>query len=204
MFTRSLSIILFALIAASAGAESCPAKKQVYKLVPGSVKFEWTAFKTNEKLAVSGGFTSILVEAPTQAKNPDALLAGVSFAIDGMSVSSGSPERDKSLQESFFGKFQPNANIEGDIRQAQDGKALVELRLNGTTHQIPLTYILQEANQFVEAKGKIDMLEAALHGPFAAIHEHCKLLHTGADGVSKTWTDVELKVSARVMHTCEK
>jgi hypothetical protein len=185
-------------------SEECDGSKESLRLVPGSVKLQWTAFKTTEKLGVSGSFTSILVEAPTHADSEEKLLSGISFSIDGLSVASGNPERDRSLKESFFALLKPNANIDGDIKEAKDGKAILELRLNGKKALVPFTYVFDKTASSVVAKGKIDMLEIGLDAPFAAIHERCTLLHTGADGVSKTWTDVELEVSAKVNKACAK
>jgi hypothetical protein len=46
------------------------------------------------------------------------------------------------------------------------------------------------------------MLDFSLGGPLALLHEACKALHTGADGVAKTWTEVTLKVNATVVKNC--
>jgi hypothetical protein len=47
------------------------------------------------------------------------------------------------------------------------------------------------------------MLDFALNGPWSSLHEACKALHTGADGVAKTWTEVMLTVSANVARICK-
>ena len=55
----------------------------------------------------------------------------------------------------------------------------------------------------LEASVTVDMMDFALDGPWASIHETCKALHTGADGVAKTWTEVMLKVTADVAKICK-
>ena len=54
-------------------------------------------------------------------------------------------------------------------------------------------------NNLVEIKGIID-IGVDLGGVLAydSIHEKCEQLHTGGDGVSKTWTEVEVLVKVPI------
>ena len=82
--------------------------------------------------------------------------------------------------------------------QGDDQKATIEMKItmNGVSRVVPFAYTATPEGEVV-AKGSIDMLDFALKDAHDSIHQTCEELHRGKDGVSKTWTEVDLTVTGR-------
>ena len=59
-------------------------------------------------------------------------------------------------------------------------------------------------DDMLEANGEFDMLDFGLSDALASIHLACEQLHKGKDGVSKTWPNVGINVSAKIIQDCGK
>ena len=64
-------------------------------------------------------------------------------------------------------------------------------------------YYGRRKNTIRAAKAAVDMMDFALQKPFDSIHQACEEQHTGEDGVSKTWTDLELALSGTFEKSCD-
>jgi len=69
------------------------------------------------------------------------------------------------------------------------------------TRVVPFAYTVTPAGE-VTAKGSIDMLDFALKDAHDSIHQTCEELHKGQDGVSRTWTDVDLTLTGKFTKSC--
>lgn len=206
MKTFSLLLILCAFASShSFAAESCQ-----YSITPDSVKVNWSAFKTTAKVEVKGSFPSVKVEGAGKAKKSlKKLLEGVSAKIkiaDQTGISTGNPARDQTLFEHFFSLFAVKKPISGGIQdlKGDDAKGTFNLKLsmNGKTIQAPFTYARSEDGKLT-AKGGIDVLGFGLDEPFQELHHTCEALHKGPDGVSRTWSEAEIYLTAEVVKTCK-
>jgi hypothetical protein len=54
------------------------------------------------------------------------------------------------------------------------------------------------------ATGALDVLDFGLKTAFDDLHKTCEALHTGPDGVSKTWSEVALQIQAKLISGCGK
>lgn len=136
----------------------------------------WTAFKTEDKIGVSGSFDEIE-------------LNGNSFVINTKSVNSGNPDRDPKLSGIFFAAMSDSL-ITGSYGMPMDNKIPVTLKMNGVEKTFDFDYMENDSSTVVS--GSIDMIsDFSGNAAFDAIHEACYDLHAG-----KTWTDVDLKVVA--------
>lgn len=197
---------LFALIAAlSLGA--CAPKKSActYQGDPKAIQIGWTAFKTSEKTPVKGHFTKFQAMGPGSAESLEKLLTGLHMDIDGASVETDNPARNATIQQFFFEKFNPAfaihamaTKLEGDD---QKGTLTINIKLNGVAKDVPFAYTVN-AEGLLEAKGTIDMMDFSLQPAFDSLHQACEDLHKGKDGVSKTWTQVDLSVSGKFQKSC--
>lgn len=134
----------------------------------------WTAFKTPDKIGVSGTFDEIQ-------------LTDNAFVINTKSVNSGNEERDPKLREFFFANLSDSL-ITGNYGIPSSNKIPVTLKMNGVEKTFDFDYMVNDTATIVT--GKIDMLaDFSGNAAFEAIHNACKELHLG-----KTWTDVDLKV----------
>lgn len=189
-----------ALGPAQAAAETC-----TYSVDPNGISLVWTAFKFTEKTAVNGKFNVRTVSGPTSASSPIELARGLAMEIDGASVETDNPARNATIGEFFFGKLAPSAKIQASVADVKgdEGKGTIDMKIamNGVTRVVPFAYTATPAGE-VTAKGSIDMLDFALKDAHDSIHQTCEELHKGEDGVSKTWTDVDLTVTGKFTKSC--
>jgi polyisoprenoid-binding protein YceI len=188
---------------AYAHPQPCSAGPEQFGIEPGSLAFTWTAYKFTEKKPVSGSFSKVLLKAPTTATTQKELFQGVSFSIDTESVSSGDPVRDQNLREAFFGLLTPKTNIEGKVKNVDEKMLAIELHLHGQNFTVQLPYLVEADGQTIKAAGDFNMLDIGFAKAFESLHERCKLLHTGTDGVSKTWPDFHIEIAAKMTKTCQ-
>ena len=103
-------------------------------------------------------------------------------------------------------KFAPQhalkANVVSSTGDNKNGTMNINIEMNGVSKVLPFSYSYEAAKGVLEAKSVMDMMDFNLQAPFKSIHEACKVLHTGPDGVAKTWTEVALQVTAEVIETC--
>lgn len=196
----ALALGASALLAPTVADAAC-----TYSVGPDAVKVEWTAFKLTEKVGVTGTFNTATLSGPTQSDSLVALAKGLSMKIDGASVESNNPGRNATISQFFFQKFTPPSEISGKVASVNGddtkGTLHVAITMNGTTKIVPFAYTISDAHE-VEATATIDMMDFALRKAFNSLHMACEEQHTGKDGVSKTWTDVGLKLSGKFAASC--
>lgn len=180
-------------------------------LDPASVQVVWTAFKTTQKIGVNGNFTTLKVSAPEKgAKSIGKLLNALKaeIKIEGAaSLSTGNPGRDQTLFDHFFKYLKGPVQIRGNVRNAEGtdekGEMMLHLDLNGKKKAVPMTWARTTEGVFT-AKGSLDVLDFGLKTAFDDLHQTCEALHTGPDGISKTWSEVALQIQAKLNPGCSK
>lgn len=149
-----------------------------------TARISWKAFKTYEKIGVSGSFNRVTF-APHSEASIENLLVGSKVTIDTTTVNSGNSGRDVTLIKSFF-KVQNLDTLNGVIVGVKDSKAITQITLNHVTKTIPLAYVVQEGK--IIAKGTIDLGDFDLLPSLHSLSNACFDLHGG-----KTWQDVEIE-----------
>lgn len=176
-----------------------------YSVAANAVKVEWTAFKFTEKKGVTGTFHTARLAGPTSAATLTDLAKGLTMEIDGTSIESGDPARNATVSEFFFQQFKPNAKITGQAVEVtgddKSGIIKMKISLNGTSQVVPFAYAIGEKGA-VEAKGSIDMLDFSLQPAYDTLHKACEEKHVGPDGVSKTWTTVDIRLTGAFQEKC--
>jgi hypothetical protein len=92
--------------------------------------------------------------------------------------------------------------IEGKIKALKDdGKAVFEIMMNDITIDVDGEYTLEGA----VFKWSTDVDVSQWNGLMAveSLNEACKDLHTGEDGVSKTWSEVNLSLEVELLSDCD-
>ncbi len=176
----------------------------IYTMLKDSSSVNWTAFKTNDRLGVKGHFDEFKVWLPEDVSSPVAALVGTSFDIGTKSVNTGDLVRDPKLVKFFFNVLTDGQTIKGSIKSAdgneKEGNGLIELMFNGVTKDISYTYQIKGNNIYL--KTGIDLEEWDGSDAVKSLNTECYDLHTGADGASKLWPDVEIEVVAALKKKC--
>jgi len=189
--------IAFLALALSLSAISC--KKEVEK-IPAKFSVEsktitvnWTGYKTTDKVAVNGVFQEIVINNVKTDTSAVGALSGSNFDIPVSSLFSKDPTRDSKLKELFFGVMDATVSLTGTLTLNLDGTGNVDLKMNGVQHKIPITYVA--SGQLVELEGILNLEDFKAESALASISEACFDLHKGADGVSKTWSEVGISAA---------
>ena len=164
----------------------------------------WTAFKTSDKAPVGGQFDQVNVTATERSTKITDVLESVKFNIPTSSTNTANEDRDEKLITSFFGAMNSTDLILGQVKSVEgDNKAgtcTFYLTLNNIEKETVLNYSVEDAT--IKLTGEIDMLDFDAEAAVASLNEVCKALHTGADGVTKTWSTVELAIETTLKKEC--
>lgn len=177
-----------------------------YKLDVANTKVIWNGYKTNDKVKVVGYFNEFSTDRENQEFNSiDELVNGLTFSIKSSSSLSGDPIRDKNLQDHFFSFLTKEFLINGTLAQPINDSIDVTFDVFGQKRilRFGCQYnTVPDSDYMIEISGSID-LESQFGGlqAFNAISKKCYDLHKGADGVSKTWKQVDVLIKASVINT---
>jgi hypothetical protein len=177
-----------------------------YETNPNDVLLEWTGYKTTQKVGATGKFSIFTVEGATSAPSLPELMKGLSASLDASAVATGNPGRDATLQEFFFAKLNPPFKMKASIDRVEGdeskGTLFVKAEMNGQSHVLPMAYTGNPNAGTIEAVGSLDILQFGAQAAYDSIHGACQSLHTGTDGVAKTWTTVDLKLTGKYQKVC--
>lgn len=171
--------------------ENTATSEGTYTVINDSTKVSFTAYKTTDKVAVGGTFKEIKLSNTTEGKTPLEALNGTKFSIPVSSLFTNETTgtRDPKILKFFFGAMKNTANIDGEFKVAADNTCSIDVVLNGKTANIPMKYT---ANGDTSASfdGVMNLENWDALGAVASINKACEALHTGKDGISKTWSEV--------------
>lgn len=170
-------------------------KEASFMVDPSATEIQWTAYKTTDKKPVSGVFQTINFEKKT-GTTPAEALNGLEFSIPVSSLFSKNEERDGKLKASFFGSMLNTEFLKGKIAMTEES-CEITITMNDTMHVIPFKFEITDNK--VLFKGIMNLEDWGALGALEALNKVCLDLHKGDDGVSKTWTDVEIQVSTILM-----
>ena len=210
-------IILFSIVLISCNSNNNKEVKQEnskisnnsYQLDIGKTKVIWNGYKTNDKVKVVGYFNEFSTDRENQEFNSiDELVNGLTFSIKSSSSLSGDPIRDKNIQDHFFSYLTKEFLINGTLGQPINDSIDVTFNIFGQTKKIRLAFLCNIIpgcpyfDHIVEIKGSIN-LESQFDAlkAYNAISGKCYDLHKGADGISKTWKQVDIYIKALVINT---
>jgi polyisoprenoid-binding protein YceI len=177
-------------------AEQC-----AFSVVNENCTLEWTAFKFTERKGVAGTFREINIDGMASSEDPKTLIESLSFSIPTSSVETENPERNGKISKQFFGTISTE-NITGEVKSlGKNGKAIIAIKMNGVSKDVSGDYTLN-AGTFV-FKASIDVVDWNAGTGIASLNTICKDLHTGTDGVSKLWSEVDLSFTTVLKKTCK-
>jgi polyisoprenoid-binding protein YceI len=172
---------------------------------PNSTKISWKSFKTSAKVAVGGSFDTYSVDGTVASNSESAVFENATFSIVTASVNTGNTERDPKLIKFFFNTMVETDTITGGIdkiSEAVDGKgaAIIHITMNGQSHEENASYTLE--GTVLTLSATINMAKWEASNAITALNTECKDLHTGDDGISKLWEEVEIEITTNLAKDC--
>lgn len=208
---------LFGVLAISAGLTACGGSQTTespeaaaangaekncsYTYNEGSLNVKWTAFKTTEKIGVTGTFDSVSVTGIQSANSVNELFSNAAFSIPVNSVNSNNPDRDKKILETFFGIMTETTSLNGKVVSITDSDCSVVINMNGVSDTC--TFSLTHNDSAVSLVGTIELANWDALASADSLNQICFDLHKGADGISKLWPDVKLEITAGITEMCD-
>ena len=181
-------------------------ENNVEKINEGSYSFDsnkakiiWKGFKTTDRIQVTGQFEQF--DSSRDMKQFDSLeglIDGLDFSISTSSSASGDPVRDLNLKDYFFKLLTSNFRLTGSLGYPNNNLIPVTFNTLLGSKTVELSYFFE--NSVVEIKGIIDIgIDLGGVMAYESIHQQCEQLHAGGDGVSKTWSEVEVLVRVPII-----
>lgn len=174
-------------------------ESSIYSIDSEASAVQWTGYKTSDKAAVKGVFTKINLNNTINSKTKHESIEGLQFSIPVSSFFSKNEIRDSKIKLLFFAAMEETTMVSGHfsnvIGTEFKGSVSLNLKMNNETVIVPMNYII--ANNVISLDGTIEnLLDWKMESAFNALHKACEILHTGPDGISKTWTEVAIKAQA--------
>ena len=156
---------------------------------------QWTAFKTTDRVPVKGTFNEVRIVNSVKGADPSGSLDGLSFEIPVSSIMTNDTIRDGKLQKFFFAVMENSLTLKGKFKVESETSGNLDISMNGMSRELPFTY--QVDQDTIRLDATMDLNNWGAQTALESLNEACKVLHTGPDGVSKTWNDVAL--SAKIL-----
>ena len=174
-------------------------KEGSYSFDSNKAKIIWKGFKTTDRIQVTGQFEQFDSSRDMkQFDSLDGLIDGLDFSISTSSSASGDPVRDLNLKDYFFKLLTSNFRLTGSLGYPNNNLIPVTFNTLLGSKTVELSYFFE--NSVVEIKGIIDIgIDLGGVMAYESIHQQCEQLHTGGDGVSKTWSEVEVLVRVPII-----
>lgn len=154
----------------------------------------FTAYKFTEKFPVKGYFKQVNIISGGEGNSIKEAINNTEFEVPISSLFTQDTSRDYKIQKFFFGVMTNTKSLTGKFTITDDTNGSVSLTMNGVTKDVPFTYAI-EGSKF-SMKAVMDVTDWNASEALASLNKICKDLHTGTDGVSKTWSEVALDISS--------
>ncbi len=167
----------------------------------GDPVLKFTGYKFLDKTPVSGTFKTITwTPAKRSVESEDKIgemLKGSKIKIDSYSIDAGNAARNTNITQSLF-KSWGGRYIEGEITEVfADGRYLkVELDIGDNEAEAVFQYHI--AKDKIVFTSTLDLIQMGFQAAFGKLAKKCAALHKGKDGVTKTWSVVDLAVEAPI------
>jgi hypothetical protein len=165
---------------------------------------KWTAYKTTEKIGVSGTFDSLIVSNTQKANSVAGVFENATFEIPVATVNSNAPDRDKKILEHFFGVMDETTSIKGKVLGVDEAIGIIsmDITMNNISKAFDFSYEIKDNTLSVSAEGmKLSHWKA--QPAVDSLNTVCYDLHKGSDGVSKLWPEVKIEIASKVQKDCK-
>ncbi len=194
----ALTVLLTATSCSESKKEKSTTKKenvvqeeQKTVALTGVKEIHWTAYKTTAKKPVSGVFKAFEF-SPKKGKTITEMLNESQLSIDVSSIDSGNEIRDQRLVNSFFNVMNDTKKLTGTLTMKNDNEGTVSFTMNAITFDLPV--VITTGKDSIDITGTMNLDNWAAQAAVKALNKACKGEHKGADGISKTWSEVAVAV----------
>jgi hypothetical protein len=190
----SITIIISVVLLSASEIRSKGIKS--YKIIPEETIVTWTAFKTTDKIPVTGIFKEVIIENEKSGSTISEMLNGIKFSLPINSIFSQSNLRDGKIKKFFFGNMINTSKISGEIKLIDNTNGLVTIIMNGMSEELPINFKISDNSIIIDAEMDLNNWKAQM--ALSALSDACEDLHTGPDGETVTWSDVKINVTSKV------
>lgn len=169
-------------------------KKAGMSLKTSKTSIHWTAYKTTDKIAVNGSFKTVNITKNGYGNTIKEAINNTEFSIPVSSLFSANDDRDSKLKKFFFGMMDNTELLSGTLVIESESTGHAMITMNGITKKLPFTYIVARNTFSLNAVMNLDNWNAK--GAIDSLNEACKDLHKSADGISKTWSQVDIQITS--------
>ena len=153
----------------------------------------WTAYKTSEKIPVNGKFQKVEITSNGEGNTIKEAINNTEFSIPVSSIFTKDTSRDYKIRKFFF-NFMETKLLSGKLEIVTESTGIATITMNNITSKVPFDYTITK-NMF-SMKATMDINKWNAKAALESLNKVCKELHTGSDGVSKTWDEVTLNISS--------
>jgi hypothetical protein len=166
--------------------------EKLYSVEPRTTKISFTAYKTTEKIGVEGQFTKVNFNNIKKSITPREALNGTEFSIPISSLFTNNEDRDSKIMKLFFGVMDNTELLSGNIELASDTEGIATIKMNNITESFPVKYTLN--GKMASFTGVLNVEDWNAQAALESLNIACFDLHKGADGISKTWSEVKIDI----------
>lgn len=203
-------IVLSLLLVVSFNFSSCKSERSSEKLVKSKVEVKkskskfsienadneinFIAYKTTDKVPVGGQFKKVDITQGGEGNSIKEAIHNAEFSIPVSSLFTQNASRDYKIKKFFFGFMDKTKLLSGKLVLENDSIGYANIKMNGITEKVSFLYRIK-ANTF-SMNATMDVANWNALDAINSINTVCKELHKGADGVSKTWSEVALNIKS--------
>ncbi|PQJ72233.1 MULTISPECIES: YceI family protein [Polaribacter] len=165
-----------------------------FSLEKAQNEINFVAYKTTDKVPVGGQFKKVDIISGGEGNSIKEAINNTEFSIPVSSVFTKDTSRDFKIKKFFFGIMENTKLLSGKLLLTDDTNGVAEIKMNGVTEKVAFTYTIT-GNVF-NLTGTMDITKWNAGAALASLNTACLDLHKGADGVSKTWSEVALNITS--------
>jgi len=166
----------------------------VFSLEKAQNAINFIAYKTTDKIPVGGKFNTVNIISGGEGSTIKEAINNTEFSIPVSSIFTKDTSRDFKIQKLFFGVMENTKLLSGKLMITDATNGVAEIKMNGVTEKVAFTYTIE--GKVFNMEATMDVTKWNASAALASLNEACFDLHKGADGVSKTWSDVALNITS--------
>ena len=170
-----------------------PKSTAEFSIEKASKQINFTAYKTSDKIPVGGQFKKVNVLSGGEGNTVKEAIHNTEFSIPVSSLFTQNSSRDYKIKKFFFGIMDNTKLLSGKLLLSDATKGVAEIKMNGISQKVPFTYSI--VDRTFNMKAAIDVNNWNASKALASLNNVCLDLHRGADGISKTWSEVTLNIT---------